>query len=288
MYDAYIRKALENGKTIFKDIVLSDAEKKQLSDQGRDVESLETLKRVMSPLFFSGQIMNDPLDDELIEFKREWIIKFDRTPELMAMLKDCPAVLSIDPAFRQNQTNDFSGLVVTKMGRDGQIYVLEAKQLKVNPKQLVDEIFRLVSIYKPRKVLVETVAAQIVLLDLLRNAMREHNVWFTIEETRTSTNETKAMRIRGLVPYYANGRIVHAQGLFDLEGQLIEFPRGIHDDILDALAYHQYDWKTMKPGKAAPVEKAYTWNWWMKRPQMGQKTATDLKQLFGDLLPPQH
>jgi predicted phage terminase large subunit-like protein len=285
MYDCYIRKALEKGHTIFSDIVLTDAEKVELGKKGKDVESLETLKRVMSPLFFSGQIMNDPLADDLVEFKREWVLKFERTPELMKMLGQSPKVLSVDPAFRLNQTNDFSGLVVSCRGKDGFIYILEAKQMKVNPSDLIAEIFKLVDTYKPQKVLVETVAAQVMLLDLLRNKMRDLGKFFTIEETRTSTNETKAMRIRGLIPFYANGQILHAPGLADLEGQLLEFPRGIHDDIIDALSAHQTDWKVVKTAKAKEAEKGGTWNWWMKQPIMGQKRDSNLKQLFGDLLP---
>lgn len=280
-YDVYLRKAIENGHPIFQDIVLTDEEK---ANSKRDVESLETLKRVMSPLFFSGQMMNDPLADDLVEFKREWIVKFERTPEVLRTLQEAPKVLSIDPAFRLNQTNDFSGLVVTARGKDGFIYVLEAKQLKVNPAQLIDEIFRLVAAYKPTKVLVETVAAQVMMLDLLRNKMRETGTFFTVIETKTSTNETKAMRIRGLIPFYANGQILHAQGLADLEAQLLEFPRGIHDDIVDALAAHQSDWKVTKVEQRKESEKWGTWNWWLKQPAMGSKRTSDIKQLFGDLL----
>src|SRR5882672_4955139 len=112
MYDVYLRKGEENGKTIFSDIVLTDKEKEEYRLKGKDVESLETLRRVMTPLFFSGQIMNDPVADDLIEFKRDWIVRFERTPELMTMLRESPKVLSVDPAFRLNQTNDFSGLVI--------------------------------------------------------------------------------------------------------------------------------------------------------------------------------
>ena len=219
MYDVYLRKALENGKTIFADIVRTDIEKEESAKKDKDVESLETLKRVMSPLFFSGQIMNDPLADDLVEFKREWILKFERTPELMKKLSESQKVLSVDPAFRLNQTNDFSGLVVTCKAKDGFIYILEAKQMKINPSQLIEEIFRLVDTYHPQKVMVETVATQVMLLDLLRNKMRDSGKFFTVEETKTSTSETKTMRIRGLIPFYANGQILHAQGLADLEGQ---------------------------------------------------------------------
>lgn len=283
-YDAYIRRAEENGKTIFSDFVLTDKEKEKAANEGKSVESLETLKRVMSPLQYAGQMLNDPVDDDIVEFKREWVVRFDRSPDLSAKLRRASVVLSVDPAFRLKQTNDFSGLVVCARTDDGFVYVLEAKQMKVNADALVTEICRLVDIYKPKKVLIETVAAQLLLLNLLQNKMRETSKFFVIEEVKPNTQETKAMRIRGLIPYYANGQVLHAPGLNDLEGQLFEFPRGIHDDIIDALAYQAADWRVYASAKAKEAEKPYTWDWWSKRPQMGKAKEQSLKNLFGDLL----
>ncbi len=239
---------------------------------------------MLSPLEYAGQYLNDPVDDDIIEFKREWITRFDRTPDLAAKLRKGSVTISVDPAFRLKQTNDFSGIVVSNRTEDGLVYLLEAKQIKVNPSALVEEICRLADIYRPRKVLVESVAAQLLLLNLLQNKMRETGKFFVLEEVKPNTTETKAMRIRGLIRYYANGQILHAPGLADLESQLLEFPRGIHDDIIDALAYLQYDWKSFAPKKERKEEGAYTWDWWSKRPKMGQARDTNLKTLFGDLL----
>jgi predicted phage terminase large subunit-like protein len=283
VYDLYIRKAVENGKPIFSDFVLTDDEKEQLRLKGTNVESLESVKRVLTPLEYAGQYLNDPTDDDIVEFRREWIVKFDRTPELAKKLVGAPCVISVDPAFRQKQTNDFSGIVVTKKTDDNFVYVLEAKQLKVNPDKLIEEICRLVDVYKPKKVLVETVAAQLLLVNLLRNKMRETNKFFTIEEVRPNTTETKAIRIRSLIPYYANGQILHATGLSDLEGQLLEFPRGTHDDIIDALAYCSADWKSASKSTKGVSAKPFTWDWWQKRPAIGQNKNKQLKDLFGDL-----
>ena len=50
----------------------------------------------------------------------------------------------------------------------------------------------------------------------------------------------KETRIRGLIPRYANNDIYHIIGeCDDLESELIRFPRGKHDDVIDALAYGQ-------------------------------------------------
>jgi predicted phage terminase large subunit-like protein len=53
-------------------------------------------------------------------------------------------------------------------------------------------------------------------------------------------DRSKVERIEGLVPRYANGSIYHLEHCpfrEALEDELLRFPRGRHDDIIDALAY---------------------------------------------------
>lgn len=277
-FDAYLRRAEENGKVIFaKEYCLTDKEQEVLASLGIHKKSLETLKR--NPSQYACQMNNDPLDDDMIEFKRDWFIRQERTPELMGKLNAIAPIISIDPAFRQKQTNDFTGICVTKM-TDNMVYILEAKQVKLNAAQLVDDIFKLVQVYKPHKVLVETVSAQILLLDLLKNEMKKRNVWFTVEEVKTLTTETKAMKIRGLVEFYSNGRIIHLGNLVDLESQLLEFPRGTHDDIIDSLSQQIPLWKFKSQPKMIPSNKEFTFDWWAKR---AHRPKTAIAKLFDDL-----
>lgn len=278
-FDVYLRRAEENGQVIFaKEYCMTDKEQEMLASLNVHKKSLETLKR--NPAQYACQMNNDPLDDDLIEFRREWFLRTERTPELMQQLMSIRALISIDPAFRLKQTNDFSGIAVTKALNDGRIFVLEAKQIKINAAQLVDEIFKLVSIYKPYKVCIETVSAQILLVDLLKNEMKRRNTWFTIEEVKTSTTETKAMKIRGLVEYYSNGRLIHLGQLVDLESQLLEFPRGTHDDIIDALSQQIPFWKFQKSPTIKTADKEYTFDWWAKKTN---KPKTGIQKLFQDL-----
>lgn len=277
-FDCYLRRAEENGKAIFaKEYCLTDKEQEVLASLGYNKKSLETLKR--NPAQYACQMNNDPLDDDLIEFRRDWFLRAERTPELMSRLAQIQPIISVDPAFRLKQTNDFSGISVTK-ALDNLIYVMEAKQMKLNAAQLVEEIFKLVGVYKPSKVLIETVSAQILLVDLLKNEMKKRNVWFTIEEVKTSTTETKAMKIRGLVEYYSNGRIIHLGALVDLESQLLEFPRGTHDDIIDSLSQQIPFWKYKNGPKVSAAQKEGTWDWWHKK---AHKPKNGIQKLFQDL-----
>jgi predicted phage terminase large subunit-like protein len=186
------------------------------------------------------------MDDSLLEFKRDWFQTFSIQPGtvLANEFPAAPVLISIDPAFRMRQSNDDSGIVVTKTLSDNNVYILEAKGIKANPQMLVEEVFRLVDKYvHVDKVLLETVTSQIMLMDLLQAEMRRRGKFFIIQEVKPDTNETKTARIRGLIPHYSNRRIFHAHGMYALEEQLIEFPRGQHDDIIDALAYQVKFWR---------------------------------------------
>lgn len=284
-FSVFLRKAVEDGKVIFPGdpkkygFVQNCTEHKP----GDKLKCLECLRKSKSAHSFSAQYFNDPVDAEAVEFKTEWIRRYQFDGDLQRKLQSLRGLLSVDPAVRLKETNDYSGIVVTKVTPDKQIYVLEAQQKRMSPKELIDEVFKLVSIYSVSKVLLETTAAQILFLDLFKQEMVKRNSFFTIEEVRSSTKETKAMKIRGLIPFYANGMVLHKPGLVALEDQLLQFPRNTHDDIIDALSQQIAHWKALPT--SVPVQDTAphgSLNWWKKQ------TATDPKdrfsKLFGDLI----
>jgi hypothetical protein len=96
------------------------------------------------------------------------------------------------------------------------------------------------------KVALEVVAFQKVLKFYAKDLMRRREIdRFKIIELRTDTHVAKDMRIRGLVPFFENGKIFLkgksklqcAAGMQALYGELREFPVGRSKDVLDALAY---------------------------------------------------
>lgn len=282
-FDVYLRKVVENGKVIFPEaFCLTEEERVAALAKGVKLESIERLKKTNRAKFY-GQYLNDPLDEETLEFKREWFQTFVPSPELSSKLAQVPALISVDPAFRLKQHADFTGLVVSKVLSDNNVYILEAKGIKATPKMLVDEIFNLVtqfgSVYK---VLVETVTSQIMLMDLLQDEMKRRNIFFVIEEVKPDSNEVKAVRIRNLIPHYANRRIFHAPHLVALEEQLIEFPKGAHDDMIDAEAYQVKYWRA--PFESIPKQEAPhgSYEWWhkkiVKRPNVMGKLFNDFRR----------
>ena len=225
----------------------------------------------------SAQYYNDPVDDDAIEFKRRWINKYDELP------KEGVDHLFVDPAFTLKQTNDPSGLIVTRISSDNIIYIMEAIRIFVDTPGLINEIFRLNTIHPNIRITyIESVAAQVMLLNLLRMEMVKREKFFTIEEYMPSTREKKAIRIRGLIPRYEAGGILHKHGLPELEAELIEFPRGTRDDLIDALSQGVNIWKA--PSKIIEhAEKEGTFDWWRKKANKPKQTR--MGSLFDDMIP---
>jgi predicted phage terminase large subunit-like protein len=285
MFSVYLRQAVEDGKVIF------PGDKKvygfcQTCDEhryGDKLKCLQCLRGSKSAHSFSAQYFNDPVDSESVEFKTEWVRRYEFSGELNEKLSRLRGLLSIDPAVRLKETNDYTGMVVTKVTPERTVYVVEAIQKRMSPQDLVNETFRLVDLYSVGKVLLETTSAQILFLDLFKNEMSKRGRYFQIQEVKSTTTETKAARIRGLIPYYTNGMILHKPGLTALEDQLLQFPRNTHDDILDALSHQVPYWKGHKV--ASPVADAAphgSLNWWKK--QARANTEDKFNSLFSDFI----
>lgn len=132
----------------------------------------------------------------------------------------------------------------------------------------------------------ETVSAQILWIDLLKQEMRRRKVFFRLEEYDPGTKETKASKIRKLVPYYARGQVFHKSNLLDLERQLSEFPRNRNDDIIDALQAQIPYWTGKVIVKDRPSPQ-YSEEWWEKlRASARQGRGTAEQDLFKEYQKP--
>lgn len=281
MFDCYVRAVIEKGKLIFpEDFCI----KRELPEDD-DKKELAEIESQLGPYLYAGNYFNNPVADDLVEFKDEWFHDYVYE-EVQEKLKTAKCIISIDPATRLKESNDPTGIVITKIDPDGYVYVVEAKAKKYLPNELITEIFKLVEIYSPDKVIIETVSAQILWIDLLKQEMRRQDKFFSLEEYDPGTQQTKAMKIRKLVPYYARGQILHRPNLTELERQLREFPRNNNDDIIDALQAQIPYWKGTMVVQHKKIEK-YTQAWWdILRKQNGQQGSTAEQKLFEEYRKP--
>ena len=195
------------------------------------LEFLESAKRTMGSYLYSNQYQNEIVPEEDRRFKSEWIRYFKTIPE------KTNTFAFIDPAISQADGADYTALVVIRVDDDKYWYVTHANRYKINPTQIVQLVFDVQAQLGPKVIGIEEVAYQKALLYMVDEEMRRRGVILPVTGVKPTTDKTKEMRILGLVPRFEWGRIYLAQGLADFETEFSQFPRGAHDDLMDALAY---------------------------------------------------
>lgn len=195
---------------------------------------LDDVKRKQGSRIFSAQYLNEPVDDETATFKRRDIIR-----KQWDEIKDRPTnwYLAVDPSY-EGEYSDYAALVVAGMDYQRNMYVRHITRAKLTYAGIIDEVFNLYTKYTPKQVILETVGTQKSIMYELNNQMKMRNAWLPLTEVK-SRSKSKEERVRGLAPYYEFHHIYHITGcdqLDELEYELIHFPRGKHDDVVDALA----------------------------------------------------
>ena len=77
----------------------------------------------------------------------------------------------------------------------------------------------------------------------LYEEQKRRRIYLPIEEIQHSWQKSKGDRIRGLVPRFEFGSILIKSEMSILEDELIRFPVGQHDDLIDALSFGLKFWK---------------------------------------------
>jgi predicted phage terminase large subunit-like protein len=232
---------------------------------------------------FSTQYLNDPIDPENADFKADWIKTYDPTTSAPSSL-----YLTIDPAISLSRDADYSAGIVAGMFADRKIRVVDYFHKRLVPSDLVDEVFRLVQKWRLHRVGIETFAFQKTLKYDIQRQQRERGIFFSIDELgkrHSGHGEavlSKEARIRRLQPYFEQGLVEIRSDMSELRDELLAFPRGKHDDLIDALSY-QLDYlvpSLNRPAANVDIEQkmleggriAQTMSWWLKQAPAREET----------------
>lgn len=276
-----------NGELIFPPIL--DAQGVPIPELGGcDLVKAENLRQRNS-WFFSCQYECWPKDEGKIGFQKNWFRYFRQRGEYFyeldgedreirkTAIADCNTFIFLDPnTGRENEgggtqkikdinapalaEHDFAAWVVVCVDRDGRWFIPRVVRLHCNVDELMDQTTALVDVWKPIKVCIEQRAAQIFLLALFRKDFRAGRREAFVIDDWEGGNASKPARIKGLIPLYSNGSILHRdngpvavqQGISDLESEELAFGGPMdHDDSVDALSAAVK--KVYAPGRDAPT-----------------------------------
>jgi len=205
-----------------------------------DDEVLESLESSMGPYLFSCLYLNKPLRSKDMVFHQEWIKFYEEFP--LGLLCYTTVDLGGDPEDTKGEPDYNVVLTCGKDMKKGTIYVLDYWRKKCSPGEVISEIFNHVIKYHPVKVGLETVQYQKSLKYWIRERQKKEGLWFLVEGL-THTRHSKNARIMGLQPLVANGTLLFRKHMNALISELLAFPLGKNDDLIDALASQLELWQ---------------------------------------------
>lgn len=194
---------------------------------------LQEIKTTVGPYDWASLYMGNPVLTENQEFKPEWYrgIKESDLSNL-----NCRRFLTVDTAMSKKTQADLTGFCDNRVNSQN-YWHLKAWGSKMGPEELVDALFALHISNRYEAIGIEKTTFTEGLKPYIDSEQRKRNIFLPIVELEHK-QVAKEIRIRGLIPRYASGSIFHIEGqCSSLEEQLMHFPVGSKDDILDATAY---------------------------------------------------
>ena len=146
------------------------------------------------------------------------------------------------------------------MPKSGRIFIIDYTRKRMSPTEVVDAIFAHYARHKFMKAIIEAIGYQRTFVHWLKRRQLKQGIMFYVEELK-SLKGSKADRILGLQPYFADGLIAMRRNMSELEHELLAWSPNLksgHDDIIDALSMHRKFWvEMMDLEKLAKPEKAF-------------------------------
>lgn len=228
----YEEAVLENGERVIME------PRKIRWPEAKSIEGFEQLRN-QDAYDFSCLYLNDPTDDATAAFKRSWFNCKYYTPELEE--KAINTFITFDNAPSTKAGTDFIGCIVNSVDTQNNWYLRYVKRYKLNTPQLVDEIFRLHSEFKPQIIGVEQKAFEDLIKPYIEIKNRKLGRSVYVVELKDK-GLRKEDRIKGrLQGRFNQGSIFFNAHPLDDTGELItellKFPKYRYDDLADALQY---------------------------------------------------
>ena len=167
------------------------------------------------------------------EGANSWYIKFDDDSQ-----KYVNIFIGVDPASTLGIRNDFSVIMVIGVTAEFDYYIIEYWRKRVLPMDCADEIFKIVKRYLPvRRVNIETIAYQEMLRDYVQKKSKRDGLFIPgiNQGIKGYGNQKKKDRLfEGLQPKFKQGAVHLKKDMHEFIGELLDFPKGSHDDCIDA------------------------------------------------------
>jgi predicted phage terminase large subunit-like protein len=171
-------------------------------------------------------------------FRRQWFSYWTRSGEHLIVngrpvsLDECWCFITADLAMSTKTTADFTAIAVWLVAPMGELVLYDMVRRRMEAPAVEDELWRLYRQYKPRWVGIEKATYGMALLQKLRIDSMSVRELIPDKDKVTRASMASVM--------FENKRVwipSEARWVADYESELLAFPNGSHDDMVDVTSY---------------------------------------------------
>jgi predicted phage terminase large subunit-like protein len=195
---------------------------------------LEERRKEIGSIRFEQEYNNNPMPDEIAVYREPW---FREYRELPVPESELFIVGGVDIGVRHRDVNDPSALVVygrVKSGPHmGKIYCLHHATGRWTVFELIENMLVCQKRWPHMAWAIETIQAQYTILQIYRKAALEKGFGY-VHVWDYQVKQDKVTRARANQAIFEQGWVHFRRDQRDLVEELLIFPQGEHDDLVDA------------------------------------------------------
>ena len=188
-----------------------------------------TFPGYIGSLAFAQEYQNQPFDPDDAIIQPEWI-NFIEPGKVPAEAYITASAIAVDPAASEKTTADPTAKIFGKLDVEGNLYVAAVGNKRMSPSKAAKDLKDWNEVFKPNRIGMEKGTLGLVFRDLLAG----------LPMIGMEPDKDKVRRLLAVSRFFEGGKIFIVKGIKNgqaLYDQLIEFPSGSHDDMVDALVY---------------------------------------------------
>jgi predicted phage terminase large subunit-like protein len=191
-------------------------------------DEIEAAGRELPTVVFNQEYLAEFVDVQGALVKREMITYIDSSQ----VPRDLKIGMGVDLAISKSDSADYTAIAVVGYDKEsGRRYVLDIWRGKIGFHEVVGAVNALATKWNPTRINIEAVQYQVaVVQELLRKT--------SLPVKGVKPDRDKVTRFHGMLARYEQLLVTHVRGLEpSFEQELLSFPEGNHDDMVDALVY---------------------------------------------------
>lgn len=185
-----------------------------------------------TPELYAQEYLNHPIDESTAFFKRGDIVPISNEDENLSYY------FGIDLAVSTAQRADFTVIAVVGVNPTGRIKVVDIRRGRWDPLTTIEELFSAYQRYSPETIVIERGAIEKAIGPFLYAEMNKRGVFMNLRpETPTKDKISRAHSLQARMRAGGVEFDKEADWYPELEEEFLRFPRGKHDDIVDAVSW---------------------------------------------------